>query len=117
RRVGRGVVDVAAHIVDLLLERGPARVVELAAREMAGRLALHGAELRQRADAAPAADDGESVGAELVLEETVESGEELALGQIAGGPEEDEHTRIGTALDMERCLLLHGVGENVVHGR
>ena len=62
--------------------------------------------------AARHADDGELFGQQIGLKEMKERGEQLALGEVAGGAEDDENAGLGDALaafgNLGKILGAHG---------
>ena len=89
--VGEVERDVAGRLGEPLPDLG----LEVVAPELADRVLHLVAELVVRPLRAGGADDRELLGEELAARERVQRREDLAVREVAGGAEDDEHARLG----------------------
>jgi hypothetical protein len=104
------IVERPRHIADPLQQLLEHLLVRRAARVRRDRLARHGAVLVVRHLRARDPDQVEALGERALVREVVDSGQELAVREVAGGAEDDERRRVDwQALESldERVLLLH----------
>ena len=107
--VAGGVVEVHGVVLDLVDEGGELGVglIDAASADDAV-LHVGGEGVLQRA--AGYADDGDLFGQQAGLVEVIERGQELALGEVAGGAEDDHDAGVGGALGLRgrgRCGGFH----------
>jgi len=110
--VGLPPPEVALDVLQALLEPGPALLVERGGGldEAPGLLAQERAEARRVELLAAHADHHQLVRQQPALPEVVERGDELALREVAGGPEDDEDGRPG------RPFVANGLAPQASHG-
>ena len=92
--VAVGVAEFAAVVEEALGEAGPDFVVNPGAGEFADGLFQLGAEAGVGLFAPGETDDGKRGGQVAIGGDIVERGDELAVGQIAGGAENDDTARL-----------------------
>ena len=88
------VREIDRHVVRRLGQPVPDVLVEVVAAELAHRVLHLVAELVVRPLGAGCADDREVLRQELAHRECVQRGEDLAVRQVAGGAEDDQHARL-----------------------
>ena len=107
--VGRGVGVLARYVVERVAQLGPQRLVERGRGELPDVPGLLLPELRVALRRAGHPDDGQLLGEEPVGLEVVEGGQELPLGQVAGGAEDHDGARTGRPAGIgEGVGLRHG---------
>jgi len=94
RRVGLGVVELARHVARVVEQDLQDRRIHRAPAEAVDRRLALGAELLVAERAARDADDVEADRQAALVREVVERREQLALGQVPRGPEDDERRRM-----------------------
>ncbi len=95
------VVEVGADVSHPARKRRPDVLSERVACVLLDGLLHRGRELGRCLLRPRDTDDGESLGQELAVRESVERREELALRQVAGGTEDHDRARLGPAPDVE----------------
>ncbi len=86
-----GVLKIAADVVDALGDAIPEFHVDRRGSVLGNFLAEHLAEALGGEIIGGEADDGELLGKKPVLSEIAEGGDELALGEVAGGAKNNHH--------------------------
>ena len=113
-RVCVRIVQIAGEIKEILGELGPEAFVEGRVLEKLVERLLHLFAERLVSHTGPrVADDGEARREAALIGETVESGNQFALGQIAVGAENDDGARRYTTLKPQRILKRISFGHSL----
>src|SRR5260370_4231373 len=96
-----GILEVTLDVIDTLGEPGPDCGVDLGGRIFGDFFRKSFAKTLRGEIVAGEADDGELLGEQIVAGKVAERGNELALSQVAGGPEDDHDAGRGDGVCID----------------